>query len=596
MPRVLHIDRDTGQQRCNDAACKNFQCSLCEKDARARRAKKRSATCTASDPFSGLPQDTFLGSSLQGSVQQAAPAPAKQPTSEHSIAWEGDYYSDACDEVDDGFPHDDMFNAFQCGDSCWVRANRHHISGSESGTMQALVVGRNCSRSTGNVVTYIICFRNGEQTKEHACECWTSAQDCQLAIEDTAAHLSASSAPPLATCDAAAAANPVAAASAMPAAENRCDVCRQCMYQCVECRDLERALKKSLKQPKVAPSSADAKKQNLFRSIMMKQFNFEPIAKDGHCLYRAFIVGYQKLTKKHLTLQDVRGAVCEYLKRSKGSIPGMLYAPFTTEEDGSVVLSEPIRVLRGSKVVKVRTTLEQYAKMVAENLYGGDLETLVLAHVYKVRINVYSWHFFNGKRRFCPQVFGEGDRGFDILFEQNFASRTGRQDHYDLVIDKFPKWRKLMNAMPTWKIDIGLCFNARGRGIKALRAFKKGDVIMFYDGHRVDDKGNVGFERQDVADLYTEHGCDPRAEPFKKSHAVCLGRVHVTGLQIDGYPLTLQMFDNVLDVGRGALCNSGTPAESNMKMVWLEAPDLTVDPINHLADCEAFLVARRDIA
>ena len=591
MPRVLHIDRDTGQQRCNDAACKNFQCSLCDKDA--RRAKK-SATSTASDTFSGLPQDTFLGSSLQGSVQQAAPA--KQPTSEDSIAWEGDYYSDACDEADDDYPHDDMVNALQCGDSCWVRANRHHFSGSESGTMQALVVGRNCCRSTGNVVSYIICFGNGKQTKEHACECWASVQDCQLAIEYTATHLSAASAPPLATLDAAAAANPVAAASAMPAAENRCDVCRQCMYQCVACRDLDRAIKKSLKKPKVAPSSTNSNKQKLLRSIMMKQFRFEPVARDGHCLYRAFIKGYQKLTKKHLTLQEVRGAVCEYLKLSKGIIPGMHYAPFTTEDDGSVVLSEPIRVLRASKVVQVRTTLEEYADMVTNNLYGGDLETLVLAHVYKVRINVYSWHYFNGKRRFRPQAFGQGDHGFDIFFEQNFASRTGGQDHYDIVIDKFPKWRKLMNAMPTWKIDIGLCCNARGRGIKALRAFKKGDVLMWYDGHRVDDKGNVVFERQDVSELYSASGLDPRAVEFQKSHAVCLGRVHVTGLQIDGYPLTLEMFDDVPDIGRGALCNSGTPAESNMKMVWLEAPDLTVDPINHLADCEGFLVAKRDIA
>lgn len=583
MPRVLHFDQDTRQQRCNDAACKRFQCSLCEKDARC--AKKSVKSKASDDQYSALTSDTLLGAS-----QQAAPVP-----------WKGQYYSDnTSDEQHDGYPQDDMYNAFQCGDSCWVRENRHSTG---SGTMEAMVVGRNFSRSTGNVATYILHFRDGQQNKEHACECWGSAQDCQLAIEASATHLSHASAIPLATSEAAASATPLAtseaAAAATPVdapAESRCDDCMQCMYQCVACRDLDKAIKKSLKQPKAAPPSVDSNKQKLFRSIMMKQFNFEPIARDGHCLYRSFIAGYQKLTKKHLTLADVRGAVSDYLKRSKGIIPGMLYSPFTTEDDGSIVLSDPIRVLRASKVVTIRKTLEEYADMVAKDLYGGNLETYVLAHVYKVRINVYSWHYFNGKRRFRPQVFGEADRGFDILFEQNFASRTGRQDHYDLVIDKFPKWRKLMNAMPTWKIDIGLCLNARGRGIRALRAFKKGDAIMFYDGHRVDDKGNVGFERQDVADLYTEHGVDPRAQPFQKSHAVCLGRVHVSGLQIDGYPLTLEVFDDVLDIGRAALCNSGTPAESNMKMVWLEAPDLTVDPINHLADCEGFLVAKRDIA
>jgi hypothetical protein len=570
MPRVFHIDRDTGQQRCNDAACKNFQCSLCQKDT--RRAKKSVKSKASDDPYSALNSDTLLGAS-----QQAAPVP-----------WIGEYYSDnASDQQDDGYPQDDLSNAFQCGDSCWVRADRHSAG---SGTMEAMVVGRNFSQSTGNVATYILHFRDGNQCKEHACECWGSVEDCQLAIAATATDLSHVSATPLATSKAAAA-TPVAAP-----AESRCDNCTRCTFQCVPCRDLDKAIKKSLKQPKAAPPSVDSIKQKLFRSIMLKQFHFHAIPRDGHCVYRSFITGYQKLTKKHLTMADVRGAISEYLKRSKGIIPGMLYSPFTTEDDGSIVLSDPIRVLRASKVVAIRTTLEQYADMVAKNLYGGDLEIHLLAHVYKVRINVYSWHYFNGKRRFRPQVFGEADRGFDLLFEQNFASRTGRQDHYDFVIDKFPKWRKLMNAMPTWKIDIGLCVNARGRGIKAIRAFKKGDVIMFYDGHRVDDKGNVGVERQDVADLYSEHGVDPRAEPFQKSHAVCLGRVHVTGLQIDGYPLTLEVFDNVLDVGRGALCNSGTPAESNMRMVWLEAPDLTVDPINHLADCEGFLVAKRDIA
>ena len=336
-------------------------------------------------------------------------------------------------------------------------------------------------------------------------------------------------------------------------------------------------------------------KQSVFRSIVLDQFKLVASPRDGHCLYQSFITGYQKLTKKKITVKEVRKQVADYLLTSNGKIPGQLYEFFIEQDDGSTILADPLRVLRGSKVQEVSTTLQEYAEQVSASLYGGDLETFVLAHIFNIEIRVYSWHYFDGKHRFSPQIFGHAKRGFDVLFDQNFPSKTGRQDHYDVIIDKFPNWRKLMNAMPTWKVDIGLVVNERGRGCKALRNFRKGDVLLFYDGHRVDDKGNVVIARQHVADLYEEHGVDPRAEPFRKSHAVCLGRVHVTGLQIDGYPLTLPVFDDVLDIGRAALANSGTPQESNMKMVWWEAPDLIPDLINHLADCEGFLVATRDI-
>lgn len=382
-------------------------------------------------------------------------------------------------------------------------------------------------------------------------------------------------------------------------AETRCEDCNGVLYQCRMCSDIDKAMRQSLRKRKAAPSSnVNAKRQDLFHRIVKQQFHFHDVPRDGHCLFRAFIQGYQKVTKKHLTLQDVRGTVAAYLLQHEGRVPGQKYEFFETDEaDGSIILSDAIRVLRGSKVEATRTTLAQYAEQVGDNLYGGDLETQVLAHVYKVRIGIYSWHFFDGAHRFSAQYYGDADApGFDILYEQNFRSKTGRQDHYSFIVDKFPKWRKRMSAMPTWKVDIGLCVNERGRGCKALKDFKKGDPLMFYDGHRVDEKGNVVIQRVHVEELYQKYGVDPRAETFKKTHAVCLGRVHVTGLQIDGYPLTLPIFDDVPDIGRGALCNSGTPQESNMKMVWLEAPDLMGDPINHLADCEGFLVARRDIS
>jgi len=71
---------------------------------------------------------------------------------------------------------------------------------------------------------------------------------------------------------------------------------------------------------------------------------------------------------------------------------------------------------------------------------------------------------------------------------------------------------------------------------------------------------------------------------FVKTHAVCLGRVHSTGLAIDGYPLTLSWVDDVEVLGRGALANSASPKYSNMRMIWVEAPDLPPDFVDHLRD------------
>jgi hypothetical protein len=217
--------------------------------------------------------------------------------------------------------------------------------------------------------------------------------------------------------------------------------------------------------------------------------------------------------------------------------------------------------------------------------------------LYDLTINVFSWQFFDAERlSFSPQVYGSGSRTVSIVFDQDFSREDGGADHYDLILhQKFTKWTTYMRNMPKWNKDIAICTSKGGRGIKALRNFKKGDVLLYYDGHRIDDTGQLVIPRQSVSKLCTDYGVASSLPHFERTHAVCLGRTHCTGLLIDGYPLTLANFDEVEIVGRGALANSGSPKESNMKMVWVEAPDLPPDYVDHLRDCEAFLVASRDI-
>jgi hypothetical protein len=386
------------------------------------------------------------------------------------------------------------------------------------------------------------------------------------------------------------------------ASESRCSRCKSVLYQCSECANLDKAIRRSMK-PKQQDliTVAESDKQKLFLSLIYKQYVVRRIPRDGNCLFGSFVAAYEHLTKTRLTVTQVRERVADHLISeitSKGCISGQPYDFFEAQADGDFVLTGAFESVRG-RAKKGKTTkvnVQQYAAKIRSGLYGGDMEVLLLANMFNLTINVYSWHFFDGVQSFAPQQFGSGPESISFLFEQCFLSQDGARDHYDLIVsEKFAKWRAYMNAMPIWNKDIALCHGRAGRGIKALRDFKKGDVLLQYDGHRVNERGEVVIERESVKKIYDFFSGSVDLSTFVKSHAVCLGRTHVTGLLIDGYPLTLPVFDEVEGLARGALANSGSPKDSNMKMVWVEAPDLPHDPIDHLRDCEAFLIARREI-
>lgn len=392
-------------------------------------------------------------------------------------------------------------------------------------------------------------------------------------------------------------------------AESRCDRCRNVLYQCRDCLNIDQAMARSLRDSKPRRGHLGNKaKQAMFRSTILKQFVLHASPRDGHCLFFSIAAGHQHLTKAKspISVPDLRRKLAEYLVEKKGQVDGAVFKDqwFKEDSDGQYVLDGDFAKTRNSKdSKKVRkpqpvVTLDEYARnIVMEGLYGGDLEIALLAEMLDVTIFVYSCFWFDGHRSFSPEVYGRGESDISLLFEQDFGSKQGGRDHYDLICDKFSKWRRYQRQMPVWNTDIGLCNGSGGRGIKALRDFEKGEAITFYDGHRVDEKGNVVILREAVKELLDFFGVDPEAFEFRKTHAVCLGRVHVTGLMIDGYPLTLPQFDDVVEVnvGRGALANSASPKDSNTKLVWVDAPDLPVDPVDNLRNCEAVLVARRRI-
>jgi hypothetical protein len=392
--------------------------------------------------------------------------------------------------------------------------------------------------------------------------------------------------------------------------ESRCDKCdpEKVRFQCFDCEKLDKAMKASRKLQARKDNNAkrlcseEARKQDLFMSRVRSQFEIKSIARDGHCLFSAFAAGYVKLTGTALSMKEVREAVADFLVASNGIVRADEGLTFDVSDEhqkpfrGSAAAAEK----KKAKPLK-KMSVEQYAQKVRLNLYGGDAEIAAMALKYDVAVHVYSWITFHESNIFAPQVFNASSATKGVvalLFEQNFANDMGSEDHYEsILVDKFKKWRGYMWAMPKWGTDIGVCTHAiRGRGVQALRGFQKGNVLMFYDGHRVDPATRkVGFESPFLTDLFSRLQYDPEAEPFHPSHALRLGRRHTTDFVIDGYPTTDARFDCTEFMGRGALANSANAKESNMICVWVKSPNFPPDLIEKISDCECFMIARRDI-
>ena len=259
-----------------------------------------------------------------------------------------------------------------------------------------------------------------------------------------------------------------------PQEDFRCDLCRDVLYQCSDCVNLEKGIKKSQKDAakaaaNLAQNQSDNSKQQLFLSLIRKRYSVKPIARDGDCIFRCILVDQERFTKEKgsLTIKNVRDSVAAHLVSeitSKGCISGQTYEFFEKNNEGVFVLNNSFESVRGeaARVQKRRQkkgqadltpprppTLEEYAAKIQSGMYGGDLEILLLASLYDLTINVFSWHFFDGRHSFAPQVYGSGSRSVSVLFEQDFSRETGRSDHYNLILyQKFTKWEAFMRDMP----------------------------------------------------------------------------------------------------------------------------------------------------
>ena len=116
--------------------------------------------------------------------------------------------------------------------------------------------------------------------------------------------------------------------------DTRCERCKDVLYQCHTCADTDKAIRRSLKKAPVSQADeTNSQKQTKFLSLIKRKFNVKCIARDGDCLYRAFIHAYEKgLKKEHgLTVQKLRYMVAEHLidqVKTTGEVQGQLYEYF----------------------------------------------------------------------------------------------------------------------------------------------------------------------------------------------------------------------------------------------------------------------------
>ncbi len=118
-----------------------------------------------------------------------------------------------------------------------------------------------------------------------------------------------------------------------------------------------------------------------------------------------------------------------------------------------------------------------------------------------------------------------------------------------------------------------------GRGLQCInKRIEIGDIIELYDGHRVDENGNVVIRRESITQLmqrFPEIDREKNNTPYQTTHSIRLASAtkeyrstswgsHESGLLVDGGPLTHPCLDHVKGVGRMALADSGSPTTSNM--------------------------------
>jgi hypothetical protein len=119
------------------------------------------------------------------------------------------------------------------------------------------------------------------------------------------------------------------------------------------------------------------------------------IPRDGHCLFESFARALRMLLQdSKITMKKLRLECAKTWNDLRGQVPNV---PSLFEENASGSLTTKLQKTRGDAETLV--TLTEYCQLLKTNLYGGQEEICLLAHMYNLQVNVYyATQFKNGSQ------------------------------------------------------------------------------------------------------------------------------------------------------------------------------------------------------
>jgi hypothetical protein len=305
--------------------------------------------------------------------------------------------------------------------------------------------------------------------------------------------------------------------------------------------------------------------------------------------------------------QMVRTAIAMCLENKKGFYVDQQAKVTQPFDSSGYTTLQNCDFIPGCERSACRFSLKEYCAGIASDWPPGDLEIRAAAEHFGFQFTLYEY----GKEpvKFCDNAVRNNLLSTRMIRRAIISDEPTVRFRYFLITERQParpffyQHAKLMQNLPQWNVDLGVVHisDEVGRGIVAMRPFKKNETVGTYDGHRCDLTGKLVIPRKAISDLFLLHPQLNRhvsnGKNFRESHSVTLKRSHESGLLIDGWPLCDPILDSdVNSLGRFALANSASShCTANIKMMWVPAPDLPNDPVNRIADCECILVCTRDV-
>ena len=193
--------------------------------------------------------------------------------------------------------------------------------------------------------------------------------------------------------------------------DSRCARCSKTDWQCTDCQkndsrarrerknaakcaaqniapaqDLAHTVAAQLPAPALVKLAPAVAKTNYRSKLKANGWTIVRIPKDGHCLFESFARAFRICRPElNMTMKQLRLECSQKLRELNGEVPNWPMKLF--DEEGTTGLE----AIRGEP--ETRVNLDQYCQLVRTTLYGGTVEMMILAIMYKLKVTVHDQRF-----------------------------------------------------------------------------------------------------------------------------------------------------------------------------------------------------------